>query len=108
MVLRERGTMNIVSLQTARSRLRPRRPILPPPLLRAAVPPANRAHDADDLDDRLRMKQNVAAIAVTIAIILVGTWLMDSLRYYSRIQMCLEAGHRYCVPLEAKYQPSPY
>lgn len=71
------------------------------------VPAGTRARP-DDTDDRMRMRQNAAAFAVIACILVLGAWLMESLSTYSRIQMCLEAGHRNCVPLEHKYQPSPY
>src|SRR5262245_16914968 len=99
--------MNVIPLDRARSRLRPRR-IEPPAALSATVPPASRAEGPDDAEDRLRMRQNLAAIAVIVALVVGGGWLIDNLRHYSRLQACLEAGHRNCLPLEAKYQPSPY
>jgi len=54
------------------------------------------------------MRQNLAALAVIATIVVLGFWLIDSLRYYSRLQACLEAGHRNCLPLEPRYQASPY
>jgi hypothetical protein len=33
---------------------------------------------------------------------------MDSLQRYSRLQACVEAGHRNCLPLAAEYQAAPY
>jgi hypothetical protein len=100
--------MKVIPFDRARSRLRPHRRIEPPATLRNAVPPAIRASAADAAEDRLRMRQNLAAIAVIVAIVVAGAWLIDNLRHYSRLQACLEAGHRNCLPLEAKYQPSPY
>jgi hypothetical protein len=99
--------MDVIPLDRARSRLRPRR-IEPPPLLDLPVPPLLQTRADDAADDRLRMRQNLAACVVTAAIVVVGSWLMDSLQHYSRLQACLEAGHRNCMPLEAKYQTSPY
>lgn len=80
----------------------------PPPVLSSAILATSRARADDAFDDRLRMRQNMAALVVTITIVVLGTWLIDSLRYYSRIQTCIEAGHRNCVPVDHKYQPSPY
>jgi hypothetical protein len=100
--------MNVISLDRARVRLRGPRRIEPPSALGAAVQPAQLAHDADDDEDRLRMRQNVAAFLVIVAIVGGGAWLMDSLHYYSRLQTCLEAGHRNCLPLATKYTASPY
>jgi hypothetical protein len=101
--------MKVISLQAARTRLRPSRPIEPPPVLTAAIPASAQAHAADDIDeDRMRMRQNLAAFLVILAIVVFGSWLIESLRAYSRIQTCLEAGHHNCVPIDQKYQPSPY
>jgi hypothetical protein len=100
--------MNIISLTAARSRLRSFRPVAPPPVLGVVVPEANRSRADDAAEDRMRMRQNLAAMIAIAAIVGLGTWLIDSLRYYSRLQTCFEAGHRNCLPFEAKYQPSPY
>jgi len=100
--------MNVIPLDRARSQLRPGRRIEPPPALGGMVRPASGSQAADDVDDRLRMKQNLAAIGVIAAIVVLGSWLIDSLHYYSRLQACIEAGHRNCLPLEPKYQSSPY
>jgi hypothetical protein len=102
--------MNVISLDRARSRLRPSRPIEPPAALTSPVRrPAPRAPSTDEeSDDRLRMRQNLAAFLVIVAIVTVGSWLMSSLHYYSRLQACVEAGHRNCLPLEAKYLAQPY
>jgi hypothetical protein len=99
--------MNVISLQAARNRLRARSPVQPPSALTSPVPVEARAH-ADDAEDRLRMRQNLAAFAVIACIVVLGAWLMESLSAYSRLQLCLEAGHRNCVPIDHKYQPSPY
>ena len=100
--------MNVVSLKSARSRLRPIRPVQPPPALISPIPADARALPGDSAEDRLRMRQNVAALAVIVCIVVLGAWLMENLTTYSRIQMCIEAGHRNCVPVDHKYQPSPY
>lgn len=100
--------MNVIRLDRARSRLRPGRRVEPPSALGGMIPPASRAQTADEVDDRLRMRQNLAALAVIVAIVVAGFWLMDSLSYYSRLQACVEAGHRNCLPLQPKYQASPY
>ena len=105
--------MNVISLDRARDRLRgarlrgPRR-IEPPSALGVPVRPALTAHDADDDEDRLRMRQNVAAFLAIVAIVGVGAWLMDSLDYHSRLQTFVEAGHRNCLPLVTEYTASPY
>jgi hypothetical protein len=100
--------MNIISFNAARSRLRSFRPVAPPPVLSVAVPEASLSRAEDAAEDRLRMRQNLAAMVAIATIVVLGSWLIDSLRYYSRLQTCFEAGHRNCLPFEAKYQPSPY
>ena len=101
--------MKVISFTAARSRLRPIRPVLPPAVLTPAIPASALADPGgDEVEDRVRMRQNVAAFLVIAAIVGLGSWLMDSLHAYSRIQMCIEAGHRNCVPIDHKYQPRPY
>jgi hypothetical protein len=100
--------MNVVSLDRARSRLRGPRRIEPPSALAAPGWPAHPVDAEEEREDRLRMRQNLAAFLVIAAIVGLGFWLMDSLHYYSRLQTCIEAGHRNCIPLAQKYQPSPY
>ncbi|HET6221679.1 MAG TPA: hypothetical protein VFE11_05905 [Dongiaceae bacterium] len=56
----------------------------------------------------MRMRQNLAAFVAIIAIVVLGSWLIDNLHYYSRLQACVEAGHRNCLPLQPKYLSSPY
>ena len=105
--------MNVISLDRARDRLRgarlrvPRR-IEPPSALGVPARPALTAHDVDDDEDRLRMRQNMAAFLAIVAIVGVGAWLMDSLHYHSHLQACVEAGHRNCLPLATEYMASPY
>jgi hypothetical protein len=100
--------MNVIPFKPPRSRRRVGPPVVPPALLSGAIPPSSRAVSADDDEDRLRMRQNLAAMAAIVTIVVLGAWLIDSLRHYSRIQVCIEAGHRNCIPIEAKFQPSPY
>jgi len=100
--------MNVIPLKSARARLRPSRPVQPPAALSGSIPAGSRSQTADELDDRVRMRQNLAALAVIIAIVVLGSWLIDSLRTYSRIQTCIEAGHRNCMPIDPQHQPSPY
>src|SRR5262245_16594327 len=99
---------NVIPLKAVRSRLRSHRPVQPPPALMGAIPVTARAQAADELEDRLRMRQNFAALAVTVCIVVLGTWLIESLRSYSQLHLCLEAGHHNCIPLEQKYQPTRY
>jgi hypothetical protein len=106
--------MNVVSLDRARARLRSRtgvpRCIEPPAALASPAHAAHSAQAADDEEgeDRLRMRQNLAAFLVIVAIVAAGTWLMANLHHYSRLQTCLEAGHRNCLPLQAEHMAQPY
>ena len=100
--------MKVYSLEAARARLRSSRPVLPPSALTGPPPADSRSGPVDAAEDRLRMRQNLAALLVIAAIVGLGGWLIESLRHYSRIQTCIEAGHRNCVPLDHKHQPSPY
>ena len=105
--------MNVIPLDRARARLRSRigarRRIEPPAALTSPMRPVHHAQVADDeSEDRLRMRQNLAAFLVIVAIVGAGTWLMTSLHYYSRLQTCMEAGHRNCLPLQVKYLAQPY
>jgi hypothetical protein len=100
--------MNVISLDQARSRLRGPRPIEPPSALSVPGRSPPRATDDEAGAERLRMRQNLAAFAVIIAIVGIGSWLIDSLQYYSRLQACVEARHHNCLPLKLKYLPSPY
>jgi hypothetical protein len=59
----------------------------------------------EDQEDRRRMQQNLAALAVVLLIIVSGFWLIDHLRTSARIAACVEAGHRNCVPLDLDWKP---
>jgi hypothetical protein len=105
--------MNVIPLDRVRARLRSRsgapRRIEPPPVLTTPTRPVYAVRTSDEeSEDRLRMRQNLAAFLVIVAIVVAGTWLMASLHYYSRLQACLEAGHHNCLPLETKYLAQPY
>lgn len=101
--------MSVVSFKTARARLRPKGPaVRPPSFLSSASPAATVADSPAQEEDRLRMRQNMTAMLAVAVIVVLGTWLIDGLRTYSRVQTCLLAGHRNCIPIEAGFQPSPF
>jgi hypothetical protein len=80
-----------------RQRLAP--PLAPPAALGHFARPAETdAHDP--AEDRLRMQQNVGALIAVLLIVVLGAWLIDRLTTYSRTLVCIEAGHRNCVPLD--------
>jgi hypothetical protein len=74
----------------------------PPPALDVGKPAQPGSLSAILLEDRLRMQQNIGAFVVALVLVVFGAWLVDRLHYYSRVQACLEAGHRNCVALEIK------
>ena len=47
----------------------------------------------------MRTQQNLAAVGVVIIIVVLGGWMIDQLRTYSRIRACFDVGHRNCMPL---------
>jgi hypothetical protein len=100
--------MNVIPFKPPRTRRRFGPPVVPPAALSGAVPQPGQSADTDEDEDRLRMRQNLAAMVVIATIVVLGAWLIDNLKHYSRIQSCIEAGHRNCTPVEVKYQPSPY
>lgn len=48
----------------------------------------------------MRMRENLAAAAIVILLITTGLWLIDHLRASARIELCVEAGRRNCIPLD--------
>lgn len=53
------------------------------------------------------MQQNIGALIAVLLIVVLGAWLIDRLTTYSRTLVCIEAGHRNCVPLDIQ-QPRPW
>ncbi len=47
-------------------------------------------------DERVRTRQNLAAVAVVTLLGLASYYVMNELRATSRIMACIEAGHRNC------------
>jgi hypothetical protein len=47
------------------------------------------------------MQQNLAVLALVIVLLVLGAWMIERLRIYSRTLACIEAGHRSCVQIEA-------
>lgn len=96
--------MNVISFKAARDRLRPAQPVGPPSVLVSPIPDAARATSRDAAEDRARMRQNFAALLAVVCIVVLGAWLIDGLLNYSRVLMCLEAGHRHCVAADHKFR----
>jgi hypothetical protein len=56
--------------------------------------------DPDDEDDA-RFTISLAGLAVAILLAIMGYWLVDQLAKQSRLEDCMMAGRRNCVPLVA-------
>jgi hypothetical protein len=87
-------------------------PVAPPPALGAQRPASKAGPDAEDAEDaedadfyRMRTRQNWAALALLIVLVVGGAWLIERLAAFSRALACYEFGHRNCAPL--KVDPAP-
>jgi hypothetical protein len=99
--------MTVIPFRAPRHRQRPSPPLDPPTALGHFNVPSARADNFDAAEDRLRMQQNVGALIAVVLIVVLGAWLIDRLATYSRTLVCIEAGHRNCVPLDIQ-QPRPW
>jgi hypothetical protein len=79
---------NVIKFDRRRGGLKRRGPQIMDPLRRL-----------EDEDERRRILQNLAAAILIILLIASGFWLIDHLRTTARIEACLEAGHRNCLPM---------
>lgn len=53
----------------------------------------------EEVEDRLRMRQNMAAAVVLIVLFMASVWVADELNASARTEVCIEAGHTDCAPL---------
>ena len=81
------------------------RPVEPPPALAGDVSASNQSHP-DAAEDRRRMRQNLAVLAVVVVLLVLGVWMIDRLRAYSRAMACIESGSRSCLKLDVNQSPS--
>jgi hypothetical protein len=51
------------------------------------------------------MQQNLAAFLLVIFLLVLGAWMIERLKAYSRTLACLEAGQRYCTVLDPRHLP---
>jgi len=96
--------MNVIPFRPAPRRRFPR-PVEPPPALGEDKRDAMGAHPADAAEDRLRMQQNVAVLAVVAVLLVLGVWIIDGLQRYTRTLACIEAAHRHCTVLDVNNLP---
>ena len=93
--------MTVVPFRRPRSAHRFPHPVEPPAALTGEASAASRSAD-DAAEDRRRMLQNVAALALVVVLLVLGTWLIDRLRAYSRTLACIDSGHRSCMQLDTR------
>jgi hypothetical protein len=93
--------MTVVPFRRPQSGHRFARPVEPPAALAGEASASSRS-PPDAFEDRRRMQQNWAALAVVIVLLVLGTWLIERLSVYSRTLACIESGHRNCMPLDTR------
>jgi hypothetical protein len=59
----------------------------------------------DPAEDRQRMRENLAALAAVVVLLLLGAWMIERLSAYSRNLACIESGHRSCLKLDVGQHP---
>ena len=91
--------MTVIPFRRPPSRRHLARPVEPPAALASNVAAPHRSR-ADGAEDRLRMQQNLAVLAVVVVLLVLGAWLIDRLVAYSRTMACIEYGHRSCMKLD--------
>ena len=85
--------MTVVPFRRARPPDRFQRPIEPPAALSQNAQGQSRASE-EDAEDRRRMRQNLAAFALVVVLLVLGAWMIERLRIYSRTMACIESGQR--------------
>jgi hypothetical protein len=96
--------MAVIPFRRPQPQRRFARPVEPPAAL-GGNPAARPVEAADAFEDRRRMQQNLAALAVVVLLLVLGAWMIERLRIYSRAMACLEAGHRSCMRLDIGQPP---
>jgi hypothetical protein len=59
-------------------------------------------NDGNNHDDDDRTVENLMVLVVIVVLIVAGMWLIERIIEGDRIERCLEAGHRNCVPLNTE------
>ena len=81
-------------------------PVVPPPALRGERARSAEPTPEDDLEDRRRMRQNLATMVLVVVLVLLGAWMIERLRIYSKTMVCIETGHRSCTVVDPRHLPS--
>jgi hypothetical protein len=82
------------------------RPVEPPSALGGELMHAGHAASEEAFEDRRRMRQNLATLALVVVLVVTGAWLIERLRIYSRNIACIESGHRSCAVVDPRHLPS--
>jgi hypothetical protein len=80
-------------------------PVEPPSALGAEIAHLDPRPTEDELEDRRRMQQNLAALALVVVIVVLSAWMIERLRIYSRTLACIESGHRNCAVIDPRHLP---
>jgi hypothetical protein len=80
----------------------PRSPRIEPPPALTAEACASVDSLPDPAEDRQRMRENLAALAAVVVLLVLGAWLIERLSAYSRTLACIEYGHRSCLRLDVR------
>jgi hypothetical protein len=50
--------------------------------------------------DRGKSRQNLVVLGLLAGLVVLGLWLFSTLRAYLKVEACVEAGYRNCMPIE--------
>ena len=92
--------MTVVPFRRARPPSRFPRPVEPPPALAGEAATSSQSPD-DAAEDRRRMQQNLAVLVLIVVLLVLGAWMIERLRIYSRTLACIESGQRSCLQVDA-------
>jgi hypothetical protein len=96
--------MTVIPFRDRRLARPPGRPVEPPPALKNQQASAAAAEEDAEFY-RVRARQNWAVLALILALVVGGAWLIERLAAFSRAVACYEFGHRNCMPLKIDLPP---
>ena len=99
-----RKNMTVIPFRDRRLARPPGRPVEPPPALKNQQASAAAAEEDAEFY-RVRARQNWAVLALIVALVVGGAWLIERLAAFSRAVACYEFGHRNCMPLKIDLPP---